>query len=58
MVKAMRVPDGQRLSNARLKPKGDVAGAIPDSITNSFMAQLACPAWLTESKRLHDERAL
>jgi aspartyl-tRNA synthetase len=27
MVKALRVPDGARLSNARLKPKGDVAGA-------------------------------
>ncbi|GMH35094.1 hypothetical protein BSKO_02962 [Bryopsis sp. KO-2023] len=26
MVKALRVPDGKRLSNSRLKPKGDVAG--------------------------------
>ena len=29
IVKALRVPDGQRLSNARLKPKGDVFGARP-----------------------------
>lgn len=26
IVKAMRVPDGQRISNARVKAKGDVAG--------------------------------
>eukprot|EP00887_Chlorella_sp_A99_P008037 scaffold12.g8037.t1 len=26
IVKAIRVPDGQRLSNSRLKPKGDVCG--------------------------------
>ena len=25
VVRAIRVPDGQRLSNSRLKPKGDVA---------------------------------
>lgn len=25
VVKAIRVPDGKRLSNSRLKPKGDVA---------------------------------
>jgi len=29
IVKAIRVPDGQRISNARVKPKGDVAGAPP-----------------------------
>ena len=27
IVKAIRVPDGQRISNARVKPKGDIAGA-------------------------------
>ena len=26
IVKAMRVPDGQRISNSRLKPKGDISG--------------------------------
>ncbi|CAL8467107.1 g6643 [Coccomyxa elongata] len=26
IVKAMRVPDGKRISNARLKPKGDISG--------------------------------
>ena len=26
IVKAMRVPDGQRVSNSRLKPKGDISG--------------------------------
>lgn len=26
IVKAIRVPDGQRISNARVKPKGDIAG--------------------------------
>lgn len=24
----MRVPDGKRISNARLKPKGDISGAL------------------------------
>ena len=28
IVKAIRVPDGQRISNARVKPKGDIAGAV------------------------------
>ena len=28
-VKVMRIPDGKRLSNARLKPKGDVFGEPP-----------------------------
>ena len=28
-VKVMRIPDGKRLSNARLKPKGDVFGEHP-----------------------------
>ena len=28
IVKAMRVPDGKRISNARLKPKGDISGAL------------------------------
>ena len=27
IVKAIRVSDGQRISNARVKPKGDIAGA-------------------------------
>ena len=26
IVKAIRVPEGQRISNSRLKPKGDVSG--------------------------------
>lgn len=26
MVKAVRIPDGKRISNARVKPKGDIAG--------------------------------
>lgn len=26
MVKALKIPDGKRLSNARLKPKGDISG--------------------------------
>ena len=28
-MKVMRIPDGKRLSNARLKPKGDVFGERP-----------------------------
>lgn len=28
-VKALRIPNGKRLSNARLKAKGDVAGLAP-----------------------------
>jgi hypothetical protein len=27
IVKAIRVPEGSRISNARVKPKGDIAGA-------------------------------
>ena len=30
IVKAMRVPDGKRISNSRLKPKGDISGAPSD----------------------------
>lgn len=26
IVKALRIPDGQRISNARVKPKGDISG--------------------------------
>ena len=25
-MKALRIPDGQRISNARVKPKGDISG--------------------------------
>lgn len=28
IVKAMRVPDGKRISNSRIKPKGDISGAL------------------------------
>jgi hypothetical protein len=26
IIKALRIPDGKRISNARVKPKGDIAG--------------------------------
>ena len=34
IVKAIRVPDGQRISNARVKPKGDIAGAAAQSLND------------------------
>lgn len=28
-MKAVRIPDGQRISNSRVKPKGDISGKRP-----------------------------
>jgi hypothetical protein len=28
IVKALRIPDGQRISNSRIKPKGDISGSM------------------------------
>ena len=44
-VKVMRVPDGQRISNARLKPpKGDVIGAQSGGFAAASCLQSPCSA--------------
>ena len=42
-VKVMHVPDGKRLSNARLKPKGDVFGEWQFPVPSPHDSQLVTP---------------
>lgn len=33
VVKAMRIPQGKQISNARIKPKGDISGELASRST-------------------------
>lgn len=55
-MKAMRLPDGQRISNSRLKPKGDISGKSHASFLPSqasaaarSMYKRASRSWIFEA---------
>lgn len=50
VVKVLRVPDGSSISNSRIKPKGDIAGAVPLAMLQSAISLTGCPGLQGKSK--------